>query len=138
MSAKYFDGVGITKDKKESILKLGGEIETYNKTLVPGIVITDSLHAVRRAQALDSNMLKSNLKYVTAYSKIVKQDRVYLPGDKISEVWNDNNENYAFCDEDGDWYKYDPNCESSREDFKKGKHDATITMYTRNYICFIL
>lgn len=108
MSKKYFNGDVVTKNKRETILKLGGEIETFNQTIVPGTIITDSLHAVRRAQALDSNMLFSNLKYITKYSKIVKPNRVYVPGDKISEIRNDVENMYAFNDIDGDWYLYDP------------------------------
>ena len=106
---ELFNGDGsVRKETKESILKLGGEIETYYRTIVPKSIVTDSLHAVRRAQALDSNMLFSNLKYVTKYSKIVKPDRVYVPGERISEILNDTNERYAFNMEDGDWYIYDP------------------------------
>jgi DNA polymerase elongation subunit (family B) len=108
LSAPYFDSDVITKNKRETILKLGGEIETFHQTIVPNTIITDSLHAVRRAQALDSNMLFSNLKYITKYSNIVKPNRVYVPGDKISEVWNDNEKHYAFNNIDGDWYIYDP------------------------------
>lgn len=106
---ELFDGFSVYKDSKETILKLGGEIETYHRTIIPRAIITDSLHAVRRAQALDSNMLFSNLKYVTKYSKIVKVDRVYVPGDRISEIRNDHRERYAFNMADGDWYIYDPN-----------------------------
>jgi DNA polymerase elongation subunit (family B) len=109
ISKVYFDGEPIAKNKRETILKLGGEIETYHQTLIPGTIVTDSLHAVRRAQALDSNMLFSNLKYVTGYSNIVKPNRVYIPGDKISEVSNDTVNRYFFNEEDGDWYIYDPN-----------------------------
>ena len=111
MSAKYFDGQPLTKANKETILKLGGEIETYYRTIIPQTIVTDSLHAVRRAQALDSNMLFSNLKYVTKYSKIVKNDRTYVPGDRISEIWNDSTPRYAYNKETGDWYIYDANYE---------------------------
>ena len=107
-TSELFDGSSIRKDPKESILKLGGEIETYNRTIVPRSIVTDSLHAVRRAQALDSNMLFSNLKYVTKYSKIVKVDRVYVPGERISEIWNDSRKRFAYKKDDGDWYIYDP------------------------------
>lgn len=108
ISAKYFNGESITKSSRDTILKLGGEIETFRQTIVPRTIITDSLHAVRRAQALDSNMASSGLKYVTKYSNIVKPDRVYIPGDKISEIWNDTSHRFMFCEEDGDWYIYDP------------------------------
>ena len=106
-SAPYFNGDYIHKEERESTLKLGGEMETYHATVVPGIIVTDSLHAVRRAQALDSNMLKADLKYVTEYSKMKKPNRVYVPGDKISSTWSDKDYDYAFCDKNGDWYKYD-------------------------------
>ena len=106
-SAPYFNGDYIHKEERESTLKLGGEIETYHATVVPGIIVTDSLHAVRRAQALDSNMLKADLKYVTEYSKMKKPNRVYVPGDKISSTWADKEYDYAFCEKNGDWYKYD-------------------------------
>ena len=107
-SAPYFNGDYIRKEERESTLKLGGEMETYHATIVPGIIVTDSLHAVRRAQALDSNMLRADLKYVTEYSKMKKPNRVYVPGEKISETWGDTQYQYAFCDANGDWYKYDP------------------------------
>ena len=115
LSVPFFEGVGITKNPRETILKLGGEIETFHQTIVPGCIVTDSLHAVRRAQALDSNMLFSNLKYVTKYSKIVKPDRVYVPGDRISEIGADKKHLYAFCMTDGDWYLYDPKAPSTKK-----------------------
>ena len=107
-SAKYFGGESIHKEERETILKLGGEMETYYATVVPGIIVTDSLHAVRRAQALDSNMLRADLKYVTEYSKMKKANRVYVPGDKISVTWADIVNEYAFNNENGDWYRYNP------------------------------
>lgn len=138
MSEKYFNGESITKSKRETILKLGGEIETYRQTIVPKTIITDSLHAVRRAQALDSNMASSGLKYVTKYSNIVKPDRVYVPGDKISEIWNDTCHRYMFCDEDGDWYVYNPDYVPPTQDEeilrKKGKSGDNFKMYTKNFI----
>lgn len=108
VSSKYFGGESIRKEERPSILKLGGEIEEYHQTIVPNIVVTDSLHAVRRAQALDSNMLRADLKYVSRYSKIVKPNRVYIPGDKINDILNDKSD-FVFNNEDGDWYRYDPN-----------------------------
>lgn len=100
-----FDGDFIRKNQKESVLKLGGEIEQFKQTIVPGVVVTDSLHAVRRAQAIDSNMLRADLKYVTKYSKMEKINRVYVPGDKISDTWNDKEHVYAFNNTNGDWYQ---------------------------------
>lgn len=109
VSSKFFDGRSISKNPRESVLKLGGEIEHFHQTIVPNITVTDSLHAVRRAQATNSNFLKADLKYATKFLKMVKKNRVYVPGGKISEVSNDFREIYAFNEENGDWYVYDPN-----------------------------
>lgn len=119
MSSPYFDGEPIHKDEKETVLKLGGEIETFYRTQVPGIIITDSLHAVRRAQAIDSNFLKADLKYSTEYLGMKKLNRVYVPGKMISETWKDNEEHYAFNDNNGDWYRYDPQSENSSQTIEK-------------------
>lgn len=108
VSSKYFNGETFHKEPRETILKLGGEIETFHQTICPDTIITDSLHAVRRAQAIDSNMQRADLKYATKYSGMVKQNRVYTPGDKIDQILSDTVNQYAFNDHDGDWYIYDP------------------------------
>jgi DNA polymerase elongation subunit (family B) len=104
LSLKYFKHP-IYKKQKEAVLKLGGEVEYYKPTVMWGHIILDSLHAARRAQALDSNMKKSNLKYVTKYLELKKPNRVYVPGDKITKTWAINEPVFGFSNEDGDWYR---------------------------------
>lgn len=99
----------IHKRKREAILKLGGEMETFYPTVIWGHNIIDSLHAVRRAQAIDSNMQSASLKYVTKYLKQKKDNRVYVPGNRIGEIWRETDKCYAFNDENGDWYKITEN-----------------------------
>lgn len=96
---------GIYKKKQSTVLKLGGEMEYYKPTIIWGKHNTDALFSVRRAQALDSNMKKANLKYITKYSKINKPNRVYVPGDLIHDTWSDEEEHYAFNDDNGKWFK---------------------------------
>ena len=134
LTKPFFNGDVIKKNIRETVLKLGGEMETFYQTIIPNTVVTDSLHAVRRAQALDSNMEKADLKYVTKYSKIVKVNRVYVPGDRISKTWKDLETHYAFNNEDGDWYLYNPNIQSNPEVKKGMSPKGVFTMYTRNYI----
>lgn len=104
-TSKFFNGIGIYKKKKQAVLKLGGEMEYYYPTIKYGTNITDSLHAVRRAQAIDSNMKKADLKYVTKYSKLNKPNRVYVPGKIINTTWSDTDLNYAHNDINGHWFK---------------------------------
>ena len=104
LSLEYF-AHPIYKKDKETVLKLGGEVEYYRPTIMWGFNIIDSLHAVRRAQAIDSSMKSATLKYVTKYLKLKKDNRVYVPGDKISETWNVLSPSYAFNNSNGDWYR---------------------------------
>lgn len=99
----------IYKKNKESVLKLGGEVEYFKPTIIWGISVIDGLHAVRRAQAIDSNMKSANLKYVTKYSSLNKKNRVYVPGDIITKTWNVRTNEYAFNDDNGSWYHIDEN-----------------------------
>lgn len=95
----------IYKKNKETVLKLGGEVEYYYPTMMWGFNIVDSLHAVRRAQAIDSSMKKATLKYVTKYLKLTKNNRVYVPGNVIGTTWLETDNSYAFNNTDGTWYK---------------------------------
>ena len=104
LSLNYFRHA-IYKKSKEAVLKLGGEIEYYFPTIMWGHNVLDSLHAARRAQAIDSNMKSSNLKYVTKYLNLKKQNRVYVPGDKITSTWAVKEKVYGLCEDDGDWYR---------------------------------
>lgn len=106
---------GAYKRKRESILKLGGEMERYRPTIVGSINITDGLHAVRRAMALDSNIKSATLKKISKDFNLKKPNRVYVPGLSISDIYNDNEEHYAFCETDGDWYLYQPNDDEEEE-----------------------
>lgn len=103
VSRPYFV-VPMFKYNFDSVLKLGGEVEYYKKTNLWGYNITDSLFAVRRAQAIDSNMESSGLKYVTKYSRLEKSNRVYVEGSIISDVWKDKEYNYILNDKNGEWW----------------------------------
>lgn len=124
----YFKN-GIYKKNKQSVLKLGQEMEYYYPTVFWGHNVTDSLQAVRRAQALDSSMKKADLKYVSAYSKIKKKNRVYIKGKLIDETWLDLNKVYAFNDENGHWFKTDEKTFDKQFQTDDG---ATKTRYTFN------
>ena len=96
---------GIYKANKQKVLKLGGEMEYYTPTIMWGTNITDSLFAVRRAQALNSNIKKADLKYITKFAKLNKPNRVYVPGKIINDTWVDEKRRYAHNDENGHWFK---------------------------------
>ncbi len=89
---------------KDSLLKLGSEVEAYQQTLMWGYNILDISHAVRKAQAINSSIKKWNLKYITQFSGVAKKNRVYVPGELIYKTWSDASD-FAFNDTDGSWYR---------------------------------
>lgn len=95
---------GIYKQKRPTTLKLGGEVETYFATIIKYHNVVDSLHAVRRAMATDSSFESANLKYATKYLKLDKNNRVYVPGNLIDTTWLVTEPEYAFNNNNGDWY----------------------------------
>lgn len=116
--------------RKSSSLKLGGETETYNQTHMYGYSIIDISHAVRRAMAINSEIKGWGLKYITQYSEIAKPNRVYVPGDKINTTWADKDNDYAFNNENGDWYKI------SEKTPLKDKYKVTTGAYiVQRYLC---
>lgn len=91
--------------RKPATLKLGNETEAFEQTYIFGHNIIDIAHAVRRAQAINSDIKKWNLKYITQYSGVAKKNRVYVPGNMIHTIWSDKSNQYAFDESNGDWYK---------------------------------
>jgi len=83
---------GITE--KEGILKLANEVEPYTQHVIWGFNIIDIAHAVRRAQAINSEIKSWGLKYITQYLEKEKPNRVYVDGAWISKIYLDNESYY--------------------------------------------
>lgn len=81
-----------TLKQKDGILKLANEMEPYVQTQMWGYNIVDIAHAVRRAQAINSDIKSWSLKYITKFIEAEKPNRVYVEGDKIGKIYFDNEE----------------------------------------------
>jgi DNA polymerase elongation subunit (family B) len=81
--------------EKEGMLKLANEIETYKQHVIWGFNIIDIAHAVRRAQAINSEIKSWGLKYITTYLEKEKQNRIYVDGGKISKIYLENESYYV-------------------------------------------
>lgn len=88
-----FTPKGITE--KEGMLKLANEIEPYTQHVIWGFNIIDIAHAVRRAQAINSEIKSWGLKYITKYLEKEKPNRVYVDGAWISKIYLDNESYYV-------------------------------------------
>ena len=80
--------------QREGMLKLANEMEPYTQTMMWGYNIVDIAHAVRRAQAINSDIKSWGLKYITQFIGAEKENRVYVEGDKIGKIYFDNKDYY--------------------------------------------
>lgn len=102
---KTLDPSGKQKLRRlDRTLKLGSEVEDYQQTVIWGYNIVDTSHAVRRAKAINSEIKKWGLKYITEFSGLNKKNRVYVKGDQIYNIWADTDTDYAFNNENGEYY----------------------------------
>jgi DNA polymerase elongation subunit (family B) len=90
---KILTGTGM-KEKK-GVLKLANEMEDYVQHVIWGFNIIDIAHSVRRAQAINSEIKSWGLKYITKYLEKEKPNRVYVQGNKISEIYLGNESYYV-------------------------------------------
>lgn len=81
--------------EKEGVLKLANEMEPYTQHVLFGFNIIDISHAVRRAQAINSDIKSWSLKYITKYLEKEKPNRVYVEGSQISKIYLENDSYYV-------------------------------------------
>ncbi len=81
--------------EKEGVLKLANEIEPYTQHIMFAFNIIDIAHAVRRAQAINSEIKSWGLKYITKYLEKEKPNRVYVEGSQISKIYLENESYYV-------------------------------------------
>jgi DNA polymerase elongation subunit (family B) len=104
--------------RRQSTIKLANEVEMYDQTLIWGINVIDTIHSVRRAQAINSEIKSSALKYICKFSEIAKPNRVYIPdGLNIWKIYNED-EDYWFNDKNGQYKSIKDNPELIDLDIK--------------------
>jgi DNA polymerase elongation subunit (family B) len=81
--------------EKESTLKLASEVEKYTQHVFWGFNTIDIAHSVRRAQAINSEIKKWSLKYITTYLEKEKPNRMYVKGDEISKIYLSGDKYYV-------------------------------------------
>jgi DNA polymerase, archaea type len=120
--------------RKEGMLKLANEVELYTQTSIWGYNVIDIIHAVRRAQAINSSIKSAGLKYITQYINAEAPDRVYIDHldigpfyAKKEEFWlNTQNGNYRKVGQDP---KIDEICESRSDVYLKVTGDNLVERY---------
>jgi DNA polymerase elongation subunit (family B) len=78
--------------QKKNLLKLANEVEDFMQTSIWGYNVIDIIHAVRRAQAINSSIKSAGLKYIAEYVNAKEPDRVYIGHDSIGKMYTENKE----------------------------------------------
>jgi len=78
--------------RKDNLLKLANEVENYTQTSIWGYNVIDIIHAVRRAQAINSSIKSAGLKYITKYINAEAPDRVYIDHTNIGKMYHEKEE----------------------------------------------
>lgn len=83
--------------KRKSILKIGSDMEYYNRLVVWGIGITDCLHAIRRAQTQDTSMRECGMEYVSDHAKTGDSTVFRIHKSKTDEIRKDGRRVYKIA-----------------------------------------
>ena len=120
--------------RKDSMLKLANEVESYIQTSIWGYNVIDIIHAVRRAQAINSSIKAAGLKYITKYINAEAPDRVYIDHLDIGKMYT-NKEEFWLNKQNGNYRKVriDPNvdsiCEKRDDVYIKTTGDKLVERY---------
>ena len=117
--------------RKDSMLKLANEVETFVQTSIWGYNVIDIIHSVRRAQAINSNIKAAGLKYITKYIGAEMPDRVYIEHTDIGKMYA-NKEDYWMNVKNGKYKKgadYEDLDTKFPNVYKKITGDRVVEMY---------
>lgn len=84
------DELKIIERIENQTVKYGSEVEYYTKTKLWGYSNVDIIHATKRTMAVNSDIQSAGLKYICKYEEINKENRMYVKGDKIFKIWDEN------------------------------------------------
>lgn len=77
--------------RQRATIKFGNTTENYEQTIMWGINVIDISHAVRKAQAINSDIKSWGLKYICKYDELAAPNRMYVKdGGKIYQIWQEN------------------------------------------------
>jgi len=78
--------------QKKNMLKLANEVEEFMQTSIWGYNNIDIIHAVRRAQAINSSIKSAGLKYISEFINAKEPDRIYIGHESIGKMYTENQE----------------------------------------------
>ena len=84
-------GVNLKRRGNTSV-KYGNTTDKYTATEMWGYSIIDTIHAAKRTQAVNSDIKRTNLKYLAKFEKFARDNRTYIKGEDndIGRYYNEN------------------------------------------------
>jgi len=76
-------------------VKYGNTTDKYTATEMWGYSIIDTIHAAKRTAAVNSDLKRTNLKYIAKFEKFARDNRTYIKGED-NDIGRYYNENKAF------------------------------------------
>lgn len=85
------EGINLRRKGNTSV-KYGNTTDKYTATEMWGFSIIDTLHAAKRTAAVNSDLKKTNLKYVAKFERFARENRTYIKGEDndIGRFYNEN------------------------------------------------
>jgi len=83
---------GSTTWTQRGTLKVGESTVSFRRYCMRGREVIDTLHAVRRWNAISRELTSEGLKEAAQHFSISSQNREYIDGDKIGDVWQTDKE----------------------------------------------
>lgn len=80
--------------QKKNLLKLANDVEEFQQTTIWGYNNIDIIHAVRRAQAINSSIKSAGLKYISEFINAKEPDRIYINHENIGKMYTENTEHW--------------------------------------------
>jgi len=74
------DGVNISRKGGTSV-KYGNTSDKYTASKMWGISVIDTLHAAKRTAAVNTDLKKTNLKYIAKFEHFARENRTYIKGE---------------------------------------------------------
>jgi len=80
------------KRKGNTSVKYGNTTDKYTATEMWGYSIIDTIHAAKRTAAVNSDLKKTNLKYIAKFENFARENRTYIKGEDndIGRYYNEN------------------------------------------------
>lgn len=81
------------KRKGNTSVKYGNTSDKYTATQMWGYSFIDTLHAAKRTAAVNTDIKRTNLKYLAKYEKFARKNRTYIKGEDndIGRFYNEDN-----------------------------------------------